>query len=89
MARCTGCLPAPRGLLRAAVIERRNQLTAEPATEPGAPGRAQLFTGPTPGTAQGRRSLQQALDTAAAYAGVTLAPPSFPDVEVHDLRRAS
>ncbi|MBW0093821.1 hypothetical protein I4I73_04800 [Pseudonocardia sp. KRD-184] len=73
------------GLVRAAVIERHAQLAGEPAPGPGL-GEGALFIGSSSETSVTRRALQQALDRAAAYAGVTVAPPSFPGVAVHDLR---
>ncbi|MDN5918703.1 MAG: hypothetical protein L0I76_27015 [Pseudonocardia sp.] len=73
------------GLVRAAVIERHAQLAGEPASGLGLGG-AGLFTGSSPETSVTRRALQQVLDRAAAYAGVTVSPPSFPGVAVHDLR---
>lgn len=82
--RVPGCVA---GLIRAAVVERHAQLAGEPATAAGCgPGGAGLFTGRDLETAVTERSLQQVLDGAAAYAGVTVAPPSFPGVAVHDLR---
>lgn len=75
------------GLVRAAVIERHAQLAGEPAPAPGPGlGEVALFTGSGPETSVTRRALQQVLDRAAAYAGVTVSPPSFPGVAVHDLR---
>ncbi|GAA2547498.1 hypothetical protein [Pseudonocardia hydrocarbonoxydans] len=74
------------GSVRAAVIERHAQLAGEPSPAPGpGPGEVALFTGSSPDTSVTRRAVQQVLDRAAAYAGVTLSPPSFPGVAVHDL----
>lgn len=73
------------GSVRAAVIERHAQLADEPAPGPGL-GEGALFIGSSPETSVTRRALQQALDRAAAYAGVTVASPSFPGIAVHDLR---
>lgn len=78
------------GLLRAAVIERRTLLAAEP---PGHDGDASegpyLFTGAAPGSAAARGPQLWFLERAAAHAGVTSMPPSFPGVAIHDLRGTS
>jgi hypothetical protein len=78
------------GLIRAVVIERHVQLAGEPPPVPGpGPGGAGLFSGRDPETAVTERALQRLLDRAGAYAGVTVSPPSFPGVAVHDLRGAA
>lgn len=78
---------AVAGMVRAAILEHHTQRAHNPTTSPetGA-GRAGLFVGGEPGTVIGEQALQNVLDRAAAYTGVSALGPVFRGVEVHDLR---
>jgi hypothetical protein len=75
------------GMVRAAIGEHHTQRAHHPTTarETGTGG-AGLFVGTEPGTVIGELALQNALDRAATYTGVSALGPVFRGVEVHDLR---